>query len=188
MDFLHRADLYRRKVVEHVSQSIGSSVETRLVEDAEEIVISRVFHLDELRTNLHTEPFPRFHTCRLFFALFAGEDHWRAYKERMRSIAFNMRKSPHVRAMVESGSVTPVWLATASARDMWPERWAAAKLPPHLDQVIRADQDTEGATTMFKCGKCKNRKTTYYQMQTRSADEPLTTFVRCLVCDTRWKC
>jgi DNA-directed RNA polymerase subunit M/transcription elongation factor TFIIS len=26
---------------------------------------------------------------------------------------------------------------------------------------------------LFKCGKCKSVKTTYYQMQTRSADEPM---------------
>ena len=40
---------------------------------------------------------------------------------------------------------------------------------------------------MFKCGKCKSDKTSYYQMQTRSADEPMTTFVRCIDCGKRWK-
>ncbi|KAM0685429.1 transcription elongation factor TFIIS, partial [Conglomerata obtusa] len=35
----------------------------------------------------------------------------------------------------------------------------------------------EAETDIFKCGKCKQRKTTYYQLQTRSADEPMTTFV-----------
>ena len=41
---------------------------------------------------------------------------------------------------------------------------------------------------LFQCRKCKSRKTRYYQMQTRSADEPMTTFVTCLQCNTRWKC
>ena len=36
--------------------------------------------------------------------------------------------------------------------------------------------------------KCRTYKTTYYQLQTRSADEPLTTFVTCLKCNKRWKC
>jgi transcription elongation factor S-II len=35
---------------------------------------------------------------------------------------------------------------------------------------------THAATDIFKCGRCKQRKCTYYQMQTRSADEPMTTF------------
>jgi transcription elongation factor S-II len=41
---------------------------------------------------------------------------------------------------------------------------------------------------MFKCSKCKSDKTTYYQLQTRSADEPMTTFVTCLNCMKKWKC
>ena len=44
------------------------------------------------------------------------------------------------------------------------------------------------ATDEFKCYKCKQRKTTYNQLQTRSADEPMTTFVTCLNCGKRWKC
>ena len=35
-------------------------------------------------------------------------------------------------------------------------------------------------TSDFKCGKCKSNECTYYQMQTRSADEPMTTFVNCM--------
>ena len=41
---------------------------------------------------------------------------------------------------------------------------------------------------MFKCGKCKSERTTYYQLQTRSADEPMTTFVTCLGCNNRFRC
>jgi len=38
------------------------------------------------------------------------------------------------------------------------------------------------------CRSCKKvSKCDYYQVQTRSADEPMTTFVTCLECDTRWK-
>ena len=48
--------------------------------------------------------------------------------------------------------------------------------------------DTKGASKEFKCGKCKKRETTYYQVQTRSADEPMTTFVTCLNCGNNWKC
>lgn len=33
---------------------------------------------------------------------------------------------------------------------------------------------TQAETDAFKCGRCHQRKCTYYQMQTRSADEPMT--------------
>lgn len=46
----------------------------------------------------------------------------------------------------------------------------------------------EGTTTdMLKCGKCKKTNCTYNQIQTRSADEPMTTFVLCNECGNRWK-
>ena len=40
---------------------------------------------------------------------------------------------------------------------------------------------------MFQCSKCKSYKTTYYQLQTRSADEPMTNFHSCINCGKRWK-
>jgi len=42
-------------------------------------------------------------------------------------------------------------------------------------------------TDMLKCGKCKKNNCTYNQIQTRSADEPMTTFVLCNECGNRWK-
>ena len=45
----------------------------------------------------------------------------------------------------------------------------------------------EASTDDFKCWKCKSKKCTYYQLQTRSADEPMTTFVTCINCGKRWK-
>jgi transcription elongation factor S-II len=55
----------------------------------------------------------------------------------------------------------------------------------HLQAINAEEQDSY--VGMFKCGKCKSMKTTYYQMQTRSADEPMTTFVTCRNCNNRWK-
>ena len=50
------------------------------------------------------------------------------------------------------------------------------------------EDDKRGATSEFKCRKCKKRECSYYQLQTRSADEPMTTFVTCLNCGNNWKC
>jgi DNA-directed RNA polymerase subunit M/transcription elongation factor TFIIS len=53
-----------------------------------------------------------------------------------------------------------------------------------MDKAKTKDEDYAG---MFKCGKCKCKKVTYYQMQTRSADEPMTTFFTCIGCGAKWK-
>ena len=42
-------------------------------------------------------------------------------------------------------------------------------------------------TDAFKCRKCGSRSTSYYEVQTRSADEPMTQFITCLNCGNRWK-
>ncbi|KAI4139466.1 MAG: hypothetical protein L6R39_006274 [Caloplaca ligustica] len=42
-------------------------------------------------------------------------------------------------------------------------------------------------STSFECGKCKQKKVAYNQAQTRSADEPMTTFCECQNCGNRWK-
>ena len=49
------------------------------------------------------------------------------------------------------------------------------------------EENLSAATDEFKCYKCKQRKCTYYQLQTRSGDEPMTTFITCLNCGNRWK-
>lgn len=54
-----------------------------------------------------------------------------------------------------------------------------------MEAARAKEQDYNG---LFKCGKCKSTKTSYYQMQTRSADEPMTTYVTCKGCGNRWKC
>lgn len=41
----------------------------------------------------------------------------------------------------------------------------------------------------YQCNKCGSKRTYFYQVQTRSADEAMTTFVTCANprCQTRWK-
>lgn len=51
----------------------------------------------------------------------------------------------------------------------------------------RGAGSAQAETDMFICGKCKGRRCTYFQMQTRSADEPMTTFVTCVNCNNHWK-
>ena len=42
-------------------------------------------------------------------------------------------------------------------------------------------------TSLLTCGRCKKNDVLYNQLQTRSADEPMTTFCVCEHCGHRWK-
>ena len=108
------------------------------------------------------------------------------YIDRFRSIYVNLR-NPELFKRVKKKDFKIHTLAFMSHYEMKPERWkdlidAKMKRDDNLCKV-----DMAAATDEFYCFKCKNRKCTYYQLQTRSGDEGMTTFVMCLVCGSSWK-
>jgi len=79
-------------------------------------------------------------------------------------------------------------LAKMDHQRMFPEVWKQI-----LDNKNKRDRylyeiNKEMATDAYTCGRCHKNECTYYQLQTRSADEPMTTFVTCLNCGKRWRC
>ena len=79
-------------------------------------------------------------------------------------------------------------LVKLKPEELFPERWKddIEKIHKLEDRTYNYRPD-EYASDIYKCGKCYQRKTTSYQAQTRCADEGMTTFVQCLVCDNRWR-
>ncbi|KAL7864653.1 hypothetical protein AOLI_G00160730 [Acnodon oligacanthus] len=113
------------------------------------------------------------------------------YKTRLRSRISNLKdqKNPDLRRNVLCGNISPERIATMTAEEM-----ASAELKEMrkalTKESIREHQLSKVGgteTDMFICGKCKGKSCTYTQVQTRSADEPMTTFVLCNECGNRWK-
>ena len=69
---------------------------------------------------------------------------------------------------------------------LYPDLWEEVLLK-NKKKMEQLSVKNEQGSSLFKCGKCKEKNCTYFQMQTRSADEPMTTFVTCLTCHNRWK-
>ncbi|XP_037641333.1 transcription elongation factor A protein 3 isoform X5 [Sebastes umbrosus] len=113
------------------------------------------------------------------------------YKNRVRSRISNLKdpKNPGLRRNVLAGSIDLGRIASMSAEEMASDE--LKQLRNVLTQeAIREHQmaKTGGTSTdLLQCGKCKKRNCTYNQVQTRSADEPMTTFVLCNECGNRWK-
>lgn len=78
-------------------------------------------------------------------------------------------------------------LASMNVMDYAPNLYAGF----HDRMLLREQQQLEGnkamATDMFKCNRCGKRETTFYELQTRSADEPMTKFITCVNCGKRWR-
>jgi hypothetical protein len=62
-------------------------------------------------------------------------------------------------------------------------RNVADKLKEHDDYLVKPFDIAEGVTQCLKCG---SKKTWSVQRQTRSSDEPMTTFSRCVDCGHQW--
>jgi DNA-directed RNA polymerase subunit M/transcription elongation factor TFIIS len=103
------------------------------------------------------------------------------FLEMYRSRAMSLYRYRHLAA-----TMTPKEFAETTEVDQNPERWRAI-----IEKTIEKDRALRRKTTAsmyMHCSSCKRQtKCDYYQMQTRSADEPMTTFVTCLECDKRWK-
>ena len=86
-----------------------------------------------------------------------------------------------------SGEITPTQLAEFSPMDLHSGRWKE-QVEKQIEKDKHLYENSGNASIYLYCSICKKKsKCDYYQMQTRSADEPMTTFVTCLECDKRWK-
>lgn len=70
--------------------------------------------------------------------------------------------------------------------ELFPENWQEMVDRQAKREKIQLEGDFSRATDKWMCHGCKQRKCTYYELQTRSADEPMTIFIHCLNCNKRW--
>jgi len=80
---------------------------------------------------------------------------------------------------IESKIVPTQRVAFMSPQELDPKNWENLKKKQQLQEYKKKNM---GATDLYKCYKCGERKCHIMQMQTRSADEKMTLFVTCLVC------
>jgi transcription elongation factor S-II len=108
------------------------------------------------------------------------------YLDRLRSLYLNL-KNEELLSQLKNKEITPQSLAFMTHQEMNPEHWRVL-----IDKKIKRDANKyttniKASTDMFTCKKCKSKRCTYYELQTRSADEPATIFVTCLDCGKNWK-
>jgi DNA-directed RNA polymerase subunit M/transcription elongation factor TFIIS len=72
---------------------------------------------------------------------------------------------------------------------IFPERWTKFTEQQEKEDKISMTKTPVANTTQFTCSKCKRNLCSYFEMQTRSSDEPMTIFVTCLneECGHFWK-
>jgi hypothetical protein len=108
------------------------------------------------------------------------------YLDRLRTIYFNLKK-PELLEQIKNGEITPQTLAFMTHQEMDPAQWKDLIERKTKRDASKFTTNLQASTDMFTCKKCRSKKCTFYELQTRSADEPATIFVTCLDCGKHWK-
>jgi DNA-directed RNA polymerase subunit M/transcription elongation factor TFIIS len=114
------------------------------------------------------------------------------YLSKIRSIYVNINKNSYIKNTtfldrIKSGEIDIEKIANLSVHDIFPDNWKYIMEVQSKRDKIKYELKPEAMTDTFKCNKCGSRETSYYEVQTRSADEPMTQFITCLNCNARWK-
>jgi len=113
------------------------------------------------------------------------------YKHKFLQLQYNIKNSPELKRDILRKVFKTKEIIDMKPEQLWFDGPHAKTIEEKIHKDLRKDflkkeiQDQDG---IFKCDRCKSMKTTYYQMQTRSADEPMTVFVSCVSCGKNWKC
>lgn len=119
---------------------------------------------------------------------------WNMYRNRAISLYENLKgldsyvnNNQKLLEKIKSGELTLKAVAEMSPIDLCPSRWKES-----IEKIIETEKKLystqKNASIFMWCSGCKKKtKCDYYQLQTRSADEPMTTFVDCLECGKKWK-
>ena len=114
------------------------------------------------------------------------------YNSKVRSIYSNLSSDSYIQnnyllQEILNNKIDPKNIGTLCVYDIFPDNWSGLISIKSKRDKIKYELKPEAMTDLFKCKKCGSRETSYYEVQTRSADEPMTQFITCLNCKNRWK-
>lgn len=114
------------------------------------------------------------------------------YLSKIRSLYCNINSNSYVKNVkfldrIKSGDIDINNISKLSVHDIFPDNWKYIMELQSKRDKLKYELKPEAMTDAFKCNKCGSRSTSYYEVQTRSADEPMTQFITCLNCNARWR-
>lgn len=112
------------------------------------------------------------------------------YRNKLKQICANLIptsyvKNPTLLTRLKNGEMLPHEIAFYTPCELFPECWDKIIQEKKKRDSMVSEIDFGQATNQFTCARCKGTKSTYYTMQTRSADEAETVFITCLTCGRR---
>ncbi len=114
------------------------------------------------------------------------------YINNARSVYANLKKDSYIQNStlldrMKNKEFTPHELSYMANEEVFPERWKHIIDKQKLKLKAAYEIKQVSMTDAIKCGKCKNNKISYYELQIRSGDENMTQFFCCISCGHKWK-
>jgi DNA-directed RNA polymerase subunit M/transcription elongation factor TFIIS len=109
------------------------------------------------------------------------------YTDHLRSILYNLDNNAELKEKIIKGEIKPQEFVFMDQQLWCPTIWNHRIEDKKKKDDMKYNKTVQSSTDMFRCKKCGNNKCTYYEMQTRSADESATIFVNCLTCGKNWR-
>jgi transcription elongation factor S-II len=108
------------------------------------------------------------------------------YNSKIQDIYFNLNpfNSPTLLSSILNKKIELARLPYLSPEELDPTGWESIIKKRDFIEYKKNNTATSDA---YECRKCKQRKCKVYSLQTRSADEPMTIFIQCEVCNTSWR-
>ncbi len=108
------------------------------------------------------------------------------YNSKIQDIYYNLNplNSPTLLIRILKKEIPIDKIPFASPEELNPTSWE--KIIKKRD-FIEHKKNNMATSDAYECRKCKQRKCKVYSLQTRSADEPMTIFVQCEVCNYSWR-
>lgn len=114
------------------------------------------------------------------------------YVSKSRQIADNLDPTSYVqnsglKDKFINGSLASRDLPSLTPQELFPELWHQLINDKQSRDEKEFSLTASAMTDKYKCRRCCSRKITFYELQTRSADEGTSTFFTCLSCGNQWR-
>lgn len=167
----------RKQILRVIQKTFANKLDEQQISTLESCIYNGAIHESKQRNIIRAWDYPLF---------------VHVYKMRARKILSNFDATSYVQntelfTLFKERTIDFKGLAAMNTYELFPSRWR----DQFEKQQIREKKQLEGnrnmATDQFLCTRCMKRECTYYEMQTRSADEPMTIFITCVNCGKHWR-
>ena len=167
----------RTKIINAITESMSTLLSEEEIKNLEIAIFLSTLHAAEKRHISKVWTYP------LFTQL---------YSSIARTVVGNLNPNTYIQnknlfKRFEDGELSLEEIASFGHTDLYPEIWKDSLIRQFEREKRQLEGNRSMATDQFLCKGCKKRECTYYELQTRSADEPMTIFIQCLNCGKRWR-